>query len=130
MKNLHIRFDYAQSIEDKKQLLSSQAELLELLKAFKEYKHSRKRESILKQNLKKRLTELKDMMFSLYQNFPQESEEDIAEIESLRKEKKKSAPKEKVVKQQQAPIQPKIRQDNNPIESELRAIREKLARLG
>ncbi len=118
MKNLYVRFEYDEAVENKKQLLSSQADLLELLKSFKNYKHTRERELILKNKFKLRWLELQNELASIIQFFPQEAEEE-KEVESLRKETKH---KTRILESPE-------KREYETIESELNEIQRKLARL-
>lgn len=118
MKNLYIRFEYDEAIEGKKQMLSSQADFLELLKSFKNYKHTRERELILKNRLKIRWLELQNELANIMQFFPQEAEEE-KEVESLRRETKNK------IKILETPE----KKEYETIESELNEIQRKLARL-
>ncbi len=108
MKNLHVRLEYNEAVFGKKDILSSEINLLELLRRLRNYKVSRKRELILKARLKRELFELKSRVHAIEGFFPsEESEEAIkSKARGLREEKR-----------------------NKDIDSQLEEIREKLARL-
>lgn len=107
MRKLHIRLEYEEAVEGKRELLESQINLLEILKRVKNYKILRKRELILKGKLKKSLSFLSSELNQIKNNLP-ESENELGI-------------KEETTKQE-------IEKDKN-IESQLQEIREKLARL-
>ena len=103
---MHVRLEYEEVLEDKKQFLSSQLNLLEILKKVKNYKILRKRELILKSQLKKAFSLLSLEINHIQGFFPrEETEESISIRKIIEKEKDKS------------------------IEKDLQDIREKLARL-
>lgn len=106
MKNVHVRFEYQEALNGKKQLLSSQMNFLQLLKRVKSYKVLRKSELILKSKVKKELKELKTEIENIQIIF---SPEEIGEVKIEKKHKE--------------------RESGGSIESQLREIQEKLARL-
>jgi hypothetical protein len=68
--NLHVRLDYSESLEGKKQLLSSEMNILRLLKSIKNYIKFRRRELILKTRIRKELSSLRININNLLQQFP------------------------------------------------------------
>lgn len=108
MRKLHIRLEYEEVVEGKRELLESQINLLEILKRVKNYKILRKRELILKGKLKNSLSLLNSEINQIQSHLPEsEGELEIKEV---------------MTKQE-------TERDKN-IESQLQEIREKLARLG
>lgn len=65
-----VRFEYNEELEGKKELLSSQINLLDLLKKLRNYKSLRKRELILKDKLKEKLVSLKKELDNLEAYLP------------------------------------------------------------
>ena len=59
METRHVRLDYEQALNAKKQLLSSEINLLHMIRALKAYKMLRKKEFIEKNKLKTCLTSIK-----------------------------------------------------------------------
>jgi len=108
MGNIHIRLEYEEALEGKKEFLSSQLNLLEILKKLKNYKGQRKKELILKGKFKKELAALKTEINQIQEFFPKEEG----------KELEKGAIKEY-----------KEKKHKENIESQLKEIKEKLAAL-
>jgi hypothetical protein len=69
-----VRFEYNEELQGKKELLSAQINLLDLLKKLRSYKSSRKRELILKNKLKVKLTSLQKGLDDLESYFPSDRE--------------------------------------------------------
>jgi len=88
MKNIHIKFDYREALEGKKEFVSSQIGTLEMLKEFKDYRISRRRELILKAKLRNALFDLSEAVKRIQEDFPKEEEEET-EVEELKKASKK-----------------------------------------
>jgi hypothetical protein len=134
MKNIHIRFEYKEALEGKKEFISSQVNTLELLKNFKDYRTHRRRELILKTKLKNELNHLNEGVKKLGEDLPKEEEEE-AEVEQLKKaaekEHKKSKMKKtgKAGKKQPEKRESKEEKEERNLGEELREIQEKLARL-
>lgn len=108
MRKLHIRLEYEEAVEGKRELLESQINLLEILKRLKNYKILRKRELILKGKLKNSLSLLSSEINQIQSHLP-ESEDELGI-------------KREITEQE-------TERDKN-IESQLQEIREKLAKLG
>ena len=109
MKKLHVRLEYNETIEGKKEILSSQVNVLELLKKIKNYKILRKRELILKNKVKKEIRILSTEINKIQETFP---EEETAEGSWEKKE---------ILKEEE--------KYEKGIELQLEEIKEKLARL-
>jgi len=107
MKKLHIRLEYEEAIEGKRELLESQINLLEILKRVKNYKILRKRELILKGKLKNSLSLLSSEINQIQSHLP-ESEGELGIKEVMTKQE--------------------TEKDKN-LEAQLQEIREKLAKL-
>jgi hypothetical protein len=73
MENKHIRLDYAEVISARKQLLSSELNLVYLLKRLNNYKNLRKKEFLLKSKLKSGLYSLKSKLKLMGTSIPEES---------------------------------------------------------
>ncbi len=70
METRHIKFNYDQALDAKKQLLSSEINLLHMLRALKAYKLLRKKEFIEKNKLKTKLASLKTKIKSIESGLP------------------------------------------------------------
>jgi len=108
MENIHVRLEYAEALEGKREFLSLQLNLLNILKKLKNYKIERKRELILKNKLKKQLASLRTEINNIGTFLPSEEAE-----KQVKKKKKQTA---------------EVRKKEN-IETQLREIQEKLAKL-
>jgi len=116
MKNLHIKFEYPEAIAARRELLSTEMNLLEFLQKFKNYKNLRRRELILKSRLKREMAFLKTGVTKTEEDFPKEEEEkEIKEIQKIIRVKCKEE---------------RNLQENKDIAAQLKEIREKLNSLG
>jgi len=70
METRHIRLDYAQGLNGKKQLLSSEISLIYITKTLLRYKRLRKKEYALKNQLKTSITSLKTKLNLLSSTLP------------------------------------------------------------
>ena len=70
METRHIRFDYVQGLNGKKQVLSSEMNLIYMSKILLRYKRLRKKEFTLKNKLKKSITSLKTKLNTLSSTLP------------------------------------------------------------
>ena len=113
MKNIHVRFEYEEALEARRQLLSSQVNVLEFLEKFKKYKNLKRRELILKGRLKQTLVSLRAEINRLEESLPSETEEEIKIIQRARKKHRITEAK-----------------GDKKIREELQEIKEKLASLG
>lgn len=116
MRNLFIQLDNYEAVHGKKEFLSAQINMLELLKSLKNYKNWRRRELILKTKFKAKLTNFKKKIRELNSELPRETEEvTIKELEEASFPAKESFQEIK---------------NRKDIEVQLQEIREKLAKLG
>lgn len=118
MKNLHIKFEYENALEARRELLSTQMEILEFLKRFRDYKDLRRRELILKSRLKNELASLNSETIRLQDALPKdEDEEEMKEIQKITRKKHKEM------------IREAKSREHKDIERELEDIKEKLEQL-
>ena len=68
----HIRLDYEEALNAKKQLLSTELNILHTIKRIKEYKKLRKKELTTKNKLKTTATSLKSKLNLILSTFPDE----------------------------------------------------------
>lgn len=106
--NVHVRIDFPQAINAKKQILIGEIDILKLIKGINKYSELRRRELELRDELKKENKELKELIEELREKMPVVENDEKSKIrEDL------SAISRREV-----------------IESDLDSIKEKLARLG
>ncbi len=90
MENLHVKFEHDEALVGRKEILSSQINLLELLKILKDYKNSRKRELILKLRFKKELAAVRTKILEIEESFPKETQGEIKMIKRIKPREKES----------------------------------------
>jgi len=116
MRSLYIQLQADEAIHGKKEFLSSQINMLQLLKSLKNYKTLRRREMILKTKFKAKLTSFKKRIKELQKELPKETEEvTIKELERAN------------IKTTETFEEIKHRKD---IEKQLQEIHDRLAQLG
>ena len=123
MENIHIRLEFDEALFAKKELLNSQINALQTLKAFKNYKVTRKRELILRTRFKQALSELGAGIEEIEKLFPTEKEEtgELRMLKRMSKKKFKTTIKKSEITG---------KREYKDIERELREIKEKLEKLG
>ena len=96
METRHVKFDYSQALDAKKQLLSSEISLLHILKALKSYKVLRKKEFIEKNKLKTNLISLKTKIKLIETSFPKPEpvKRILTRIKGIKKHNKKTLQQE------------------------------------
>ena len=104
METRHVKLDYEEALNAKKQILSAELNLLQTAKRVKNYKLLRKKELITKTKLKTSLTSLRTKINSIKLTFPEEDES--IEIKSIKKRAEKR--KNKDIKKQLEDIQSKL----------------------
>ena len=82
----HVKLDYEEALNAKKQLLSTQLSVLQTLKRLKNYKVLRKKELTAKNKIKTTATALKSKLNLLILTFPDEKEEPRTPKRKRRKE--------------------------------------------
>jgi len=91
----HIRLDYEEALNAKKQLLNSQLNLLHIGKRMKAYKVLRKKELALKRILRTEMKNLRAELNLVLSSFPERSKEKIPQIKQRgRKEEGRSMEEE------------------------------------
>ena len=118
--NIHLKLDYIESVNSKKEILFSEKNILGVMKHIRSYNALRKEENVVKNNIKMNITELKKEIEKIETLMPKDvnlhhkkEETEIKHIELTHKNTKVKPHKE--VKSQ--------------IEQELEEIEAKLARL-
>ncbi|MFH1358454.1 MAG: hypothetical protein ABIH37_01035 [archaeon] len=110
MEIRHVKIEYEEALSAKKEILSSQIDLLNIQKKMRDYKALRKKEFSLKNKLKSDFSSLKSKINTFTTTLP----EDEPYLKASSKKKQKIIEKD----------QPK------DIQKELEEIREKLSKLG
>jgi len=122
MENIHIRLEPEEALFAKREFLNSQINALQTLKAFKNFKVTRKRELILRTRLRQSLSELGAGIEEIEKLLPTEKDES-GELRLLQRMSKR---KIKLTRKKAIPTEKREYRD---IERELREIQEKLERL-
>lgn len=102
----HVRLNYEEALNAKKQMLASQMSLLQIVKRLKQYKILRKRELAIKTKLKSAIANLNSKISLIQSTFP---EEDKPKVD---KRKKRIA-----------------KEERKNFEEELKDIKDRLAKL-
>jgi hypothetical protein len=116
-QSIYVKIDYGKAISAKKQVLSSEADVLHIIKHMNEYKKLRNQELILKTRLKNQLKFVKLSLKKAVSEMPQ-----IPNMEIKAISRKSSLPIQK-------PATVREKRKNDSIEKELAEIHEKLNRL-
>jgi hypothetical protein len=122
--NIHIRLEYEEAVQSKKDILSSEMNLLRIAKEIAKYKALRREELGMKIRLSKKIRETRTGLLKLQRALPkpelpeilQKHNKDIKDVEPDEREDKIKKTREK--------------QDSNDIEYELQEIQDKLNMLG
>jgi hypothetical protein len=72
METRHIRLDYDEAVDSKKKLLSTEINLLQVVKKIRAYKIVRKKELSYKNGLRIKMKALNKKINSIYSSFPEE----------------------------------------------------------
>jgi hypothetical protein len=116
---IHIKIDYNDAIQSKKDLLSSERDFIRLLKTMKNYSLLRRSELNTKLTLQKKMKELKTNLGRLHETLPEIKLPDILkkEREYFEEERSSKTKKENV-------------NNTEDLESQLKEIQERLRKLG
>lgn len=125
MNNVHIRIEYADALNSKKNALQIQESLLKATEHLRKYNSLRKVEFSLKNKIRQEFLELNKLLISLQEHFPKE-EASFAELVNKKSIKTNPAPK---IQENKQAIKIKKVEKTNSIQSELEEIRRKLAQL-
>lgn len=71
METRHVRIDYENALESKKQMLSSEINLLHVLNNIRTYKQLRKKEISIKSNLRTNISQLRSKLSLIESTFPE-----------------------------------------------------------
>jgi vacuolar-type H+-ATPase subunit I/STV1 len=118
---IHVKLEYPEAVQSKKDILSTQKDLIEVLKSIKRYHLIRKEELKLKEIILKKIRELKTSMTKLNQTFPSIKLPKIITHESEYDEKKETIKKIKEISGKDL--------KQNDLERELADIQKKLKAL-
>jgi hypothetical protein len=112
---IHVKIEYEEAIQAKKDLLSSERDFIRILKTVKRYNLLRKEELNIKLRLQNKIKEFKTNLWRLNEVFPKIKLPDILKKEDLEEEK---------------PSKTKKENKNEDLEVQLREIQERLRKLG
>ncbi|VVB78349.1 Uncharacterised protein [uncultured archaeon] len=111
MENWHIKIDHGEALDSKKQLLSSELNLLHLLRHMKNYSILRKKETAINNKIKLNISSLRQKLTLLKSTLP-----------------KGAAPK---IESRIKKVEVKLKtEEKNDFQNELDEIKAKLAKLG
>ena len=126
MGSIHVKLEYNEAINIKREALMLEEELLETISHIRNYNNLRKKEFLIKNQLKKDLIFLQNHIQLIQNHLP------IHELGSMARKQEyqqnTSSIINQVVRREKSAIQGESK--NKDIEQELKEIREKLARLG
>lgn len=123
---VHIKVDYEDALSGKKNILSTEANFLRVIKTIKRYELLRGEELNNRLRIQNKIKDLKTNMAKMNDVFPK-----VKLPEILRKaEVKKKNEEEKQEKQEKAKEQVKEKHEEDDLETQLREIQEKLMKLG
>lgn len=137
---IHVRINYDEAIESKRDILATQIDLIKIAQAIKNYRKLRMQELDLKIELKERISNIKTEFTKLRTIFPKMQlpkivqkfeKKKIEEEKSLSKlgQSKKEKTKNKKIENKTKMIKKKIIEPEEDLESQLRDIQEKLNKL-
>jgi len=86
METRYVKLNYEEALSAKKELLSSEINIIQITKKLKEYRVLRKRETVLKSKLKTSFGLLKTKVNLILSSFPKD-EKNMPKINRLKKEK-------------------------------------------
>ena len=138
---IHVGIDHHPAVQAKKEILMSEASLLEIIKKIRAYSTLRKKEFILKNRIKKSMATVKTLVSKIKKELPDQKEIQIPKKYELKQEEVKTPQKAaaEIVEEKQEEVIEKIekirektetKEKNMEIEHELEEIKQKLARLG
>ncbi len=112
---IHVKLEYDEAVKSKKDILSSEANLLRIIRAIKKYQGYRMDELRLKERLYKKAKELKTSIGQLQQLLPK------LKIPSLLREQEEPQKKEKIITKKD--------KEDDDLEAQLQEIQEKLRQI-
>lgn len=124
--NIHIKLDYPEAVSIKKDALLCEENLLNIVEHIRNYDSLKKKEFVLKTQIKKDLASLKSLVVSLESDLPKEEVKSIGEkyrTEEIRKDLREKKEESKAVKK-------KEEHKLSDVEREIIEIRKRLANLG
>lgn len=120
MNSIHVKLDHDEAIALKKDALIIEKELLETIGYIRKYNELRKKEFLLKTQIKRNLTIMSSDLVSFEAHLP------VEELGIIAKKQNTTPIVRQIVRHEPRVIERK----QNDIEKEITDIREKLARLG
>ena len=127
-KLIHVKIDYEEGIESKRDILNAQASLIKILQSLKQYHLMRTEELAIKEKLKRKMSGAKTNIAKLNTNLPKIKIPKILEQEHL-EEIFEKAPKHKKKEVKEAAKQIKHKEAQDELSMELEEIQDKLKRL-
>jgi len=113
---VHIKFDYEETLNNKKQLLLSQKNMLRLIRILRQYKELRIKELKLKQKLNEKLTTTSKNIKQIEKIFPKLKQEKPKKIDEVKK-------LDKIIKNEEEIHEKTIEEELKQIQKKLSAIK-------
>ena len=88
METRHVRLEYGEALDAKKQILSSEMSLLQIIKKARNYRLLRKKEVVLRNKFRVDLSSIKAKINLIFSTFPEEEKHKRKKKEGRKKEKK------------------------------------------
>jgi hypothetical protein len=123
----HIKVDYEDALQSRRDLLSSERDFLRILKIIRRYGILRKEELANKVRMQNKIRELKANLTRINHILPRIKIPDILKKKTIPVPKKEEIVEEKPIK---APVKVKEVTEEDDLEVQLRDIQERLQRLG
>ena len=120
---VHIKVDYGDALSAKRNILSTEANFLKVIKRIKRYELLRSEELNNRLRIQNKIKDLKANMVKINEVFPKVKLPEILKKKEV--EKKKKVEEEEKIKE---PVKEKHEEDD--LETQLREIQEKLMKLG
>ncbi len=120
---VHIKVDYDEAVQSKKDILASERDFLRIIKRIKRYKLLRSEELSNRIKIQNKLKELNLNITKINQIFPKVKLPDILK-------KKEEAKKKEIKEEKQPKIEIKEVHEDDDLERQLIEIQEKLRKLG
>jgi hypothetical protein len=122
---VHIKVDYEEALQSKKDLLSSEMNFLKILKIIKKYELLRREELNNKIRMQNKIRDLKANLTRINQIFPKIKLPDILKKKTIIEKQEL-----KVEKPVEVPIKVKEETEEDDLEAQLREIQDRLKKLG
>lgn len=132
-KNVFVKFEASESIENKKTLLEASASVIEALMAVRRFKGIRKEELKFNSEAKRNINIINSLLSRIEQELPQLEELPKTKTKEKfyrKEETKQEKTEKKQAREKKKPVEKKVEEEKKPkLEQELEEIRAKLSKL-